>query len=221
MNLKQIKAVFFDFDDTLGDREKYAYDCAKAVLKENTDIEDPIMFEAILQDWMLWDEKGNVNKEYVRGMLKKKYAIELPYDDFNSYWDENLWKYCVPFDDAKETLEYLQKKYALGVITNGPSKGQRNKLVKAGLDSFFDMHHIVVSGDYGYHKPDKRLFLKACSNLGVKPEESIYVGDIYANDILGSYNAGMTPIWIWTAGERKQSADVFTIHHISELIKLL
>ena len=154
-------------------------------------------------------------------MLKKKYGIKLPYDDFDAYWDENLWKYCVPFEDAKDTLEYLQMKYVLGIITNGPSKGQRNKLVKAGLDGFFDMKHVVVSGDYDYQKPDKRLFLQACSNLGVKPEESVYVGDIYANDILGSYNAGMTPIWIWTAGDRKQSTSVLTIHRISDLKKIL
>lgn len=221
MRLEQIKAVFFDFDDTLGDREKYAYDCARKILKENTDISDSILFEAILQDWMLWDEKGNVKKTYVQSMLKKKYGIKLPYDDFDAYWDENLWKYCVPFEDAKDTLEYLQMKYVLGIITNGPSKGQRNKLVKAGLDGFFDMKYVVVSGDYDYQKPDKRLFLQACSNLGVKPEESVYVGDIYANDILGSYNAGMTPIWIWTAGDRKQSTSVLTIHRISDLKKIL
>ena len=58
MKLTGIKAVFFDFDDTLGDREYYAYECAKTILKKSTDIKDPIVFESILQDWMLWDEKG-------------------------------------------------------------------------------------------------------------------------------------------------------------------
>jgi putative hydrolase of the HAD superfamily len=221
MKLADIKAVFFDFDDTLGNREVYAYECARAILKENAEMEDPIQFEAVLQDWMLWDEKGNIKKSYIKDNLKAKYGIDLPYEDFDAYWDANLWKYTVAFEDTEETLQYLQKKYQLGVITNGPSDGQRKKLQVSGLDKYFNMDHVVVSGDYAYQKPDRRLFEQACSNLNVKPEESVYVGDIFANDILGSYLAGMTPIWIWTAGERRQNAGVQTIHHISELKQLL
>ena len=44
-----MKAVFFDFDDTLGNREIYAYRCYKDILKAHCHIEDPIEFEAVLQ----------------------------------------------------------------------------------------------------------------------------------------------------------------------------
>jgi putative hydrolase of the HAD superfamily len=221
MKLENIKAVFFDFDDTLGDREVYAYDCAKALLLTKIEIHDPVVFEAILQDWMLWDEKGNINKQHIVKMLKEKYQIDFTHEDFDALWDGSLWKYCVPFPDTRQTLDYLKPKYKLGIITNGPSQGQRNKLIQAGLDSYFNMDHVVVSGDYPYQKPDKRLFLQACSNLQVTPQESVYVGDIYPNDVLGSYLAGMTPIWLWTAGKRKQSTDILTIHKLSELKELL
>lgn len=221
MNLSEIKAVFFDFDDTLGDREKYAYDCAKAILKEKMVCKDPIEYEAVLQDWMLWDEKGNIKKDHIVDHLREKYNIHFDYDEFDEIWDGNLWRYCVPFEDTKDTLNYLKEKYQLGIITNGPSQGQRKKLIQAGLDSYFNMDHVVVSGDYDYQKPDKRLFLQGCKNLGVRPEESVYVGDIYPNDVLGSYHAGMTPIWMWTAGIRKQSTDVITIHKLSELKNIL
>lgn len=220
MDTTRYKAVFFDFDDTLGDREQYAYDCARDMLKENTQIDDPIQFEAVLQDWMLWDEKGNVEKDYVRRRLEEKYGITFPYD-FDVHWIENLWRYCVAYPDAKETLTYLKKKYQLGIITNGPSFGQRKKLEVSGLDEFFDLDKVVVSGDYPYQKPDPRLFQEGCRRLDVKPEESIYVGDIFANDVYGSQQAGMTPIWIWTQGVRKQCTDVVTIHRLSELIDIL
>ena len=219
--LEGIKAVLFDFDDTLGDREIYAYQCYRALLKEMTNMPDGVEFEAILQDVMLWDERGNVNKRHVVGMLKKKYDIEIAYEVFMKYWVENLWKYCVPFEDSRSTLEYLSGKYKLGIITNGPSDGQRMKIRHAGLDGFFEADHLIVSGDYDYAKPDPRLFLSACERLGVKPEEAVYVGDIYANDVLGAYRAGLTPIWIWTAGHRPASEDVIVIRSIGELKRFL
>ena len=50
-----IRAVLFDFDDTLGNREEYAYAFFKDIIEENTDITDPLEKEAVLQDLMLWD----------------------------------------------------------------------------------------------------------------------------------------------------------------------
>lgn len=215
------KAIFFDFDDTLGKREAYAYDCWRAILKENTNIQDEIYFEAVLQDCMIWDQHGNADKEYLKQMLKKTYGIELPYPNMNAYWDSVQWNYVLPQDDAKETLEILNKKYKLGIITNGDSTCQRNKILGSGLSSYFDMNKVIVSGEYGYHKPDKRLFLQACKNLDVKPEESVYVGDIFARDILGAYSVGMKPIWIYTHGIRKCSVDVTIIHKLGDLLEIL
>ena len=48
-DFKNIKAVLFDFDDTLGHRESYAYDTFYRLLKSCTDFEDEMELEAILQ----------------------------------------------------------------------------------------------------------------------------------------------------------------------------
>lgn len=221
LDLKRIKAVFFDFDDTLGNRERYAYDCYTRVIHDNADIEDPVEFEAVIQDCMLWDQKGNENKRYVKAKLKEKYNIILPQEDFNTYWNSILWEYCVPFEDAEETLEILSKKYLLGLVTNGESEAQRMKLKKAGLERFFTENTIVVSGDRGIHKPDVRIFQEAMKKLNVAPEESVFVGDIFSNDVLGAYRAGMTPVWMWNQGERRCNADIKVIHHLKELIAYL
>lgn len=218
--LNGIKAVLFDFDDTLGNREVYAYECYKAYLKTVCDIDDPVEFEAVVQDCMLWDERGNVTKKHVVDMLGKKYGINVEYEDFLHYWENNLWKYCVAFDDSYETLLQLSKKYLLGIITNGPSEGQRKKVEHAGLAQFFGPENIIVSGDYPFSKPDIRIFQEACRRLGVKPEEAVFVGDIYANDVLGAYRAGMHPVWIWTPGVRCSGKDVPVIHKVSDLLRL-
>lgn len=215
-----IKAIFFDFDDTIGYREAYAYDCYRRIISEQAPHlkEDPFEFEAVVQDCMLWDEKGNIDKTHVKNMLKETYGIKLPYEDLNAYWDQILWEHCVPYEDSERTLETLSKRYKLGLITNGPSVGQRNKLRNSGLSRFFDPEQIVVSGDYPFKKPDPRLFIAGCEKLGVLPEESVYVGDIYGRDILGAHRAGLTPVWMWNWGVRKCGTDIIIIHKISDLL---
>ena len=214
-----IKTIFFDFDDTLGNRELYAWNAYHDILKENTDLSG-MEFEAVLQEVMIWDQKGDVNKNYIKEMPAKVFDIHLPYPDFNTYWNSLLYKYCVPMEDAADTLSYLEKKYRLGIISNGPSDAQRNKLKKSGLESFFDENMVFISGDFGIKKPDLRLFLKACELAGAKPEECVYVGDIFYRDVLGSWRAGMKPVWIINQ-ERKCTVDIPVIHHISDLKKIL
>lgn len=217
---KMIKAVLFDFDDTLGNREVYAYRFFKDIIEENTDITDPLEKEAVLQDLMLWDEHGNINKNHITAMLEKKYGIVLPYDDFKSYWNDHLWEYTVAFEGAEETLRILQNDYLLGVITNGPSYGQRKKLEKSGLAPYFKEEHVIVSGDFHYHKPDARLFEEAAKRLGVKMEECVFVGDIFTNDVYGALKSGMKAVWIWSS-KRECSIDIPIIHDIRELPEVL
>ena len=214
-----IKAIFFDFDDTLGDRNQYAWSLWHRAVTENTEETDPIVIEAIVQDCLIWDENGTVSKMYIVNKLKEEYGIELSYPDFHEWWNTNLNQYAVAFPDARRTLEELKRRgYKIGLITNGPSAGQRKKAENAHLIDLLD--DIVVSKDFNIFKPDVRLFQIAAERMQVKPEECVMVGDIFSKDILGAYRAGMKPVWIWTWGNRPCAADVTVIHSVSELLEL-
>ncbi len=216
-----ITTIFFDFDDTLGYREEYAYDTFYTLFQSSLKIDDEVELEAILQDCMIWEEQGNIYKNHIVEMLKQKYDITLPFDDFEKWWNEEQWKAVVPFPDTIQTLEVLKEKYQLAIITNGDSVAQRKKIEHSGIMKYFDERHIFVSGDYPYRKPDTRIFKHAMKKLNVKPEESIYVGDIFSNDVIGAYRAHMHPIWIWTHGDRKCHADITRIQKISDLLQIL
>ena len=162
----EYKAIFLDFDDTLGDRNQYAYQLWRRAVTENTDETDPFEIEAMVQDCMIWDQNGDAPKAYAVEQLEKRYGVKVKYEDFNAWWEANLCNYAVAFSDSRSTLLALkQKGYQLGLITNGPSEGQRKKAEHAGLADLLD--DIVVSADYGIKKPDVRLFQIAAERLGV------------------------------------------------------
>lgn len=56
---KKIKTVILDFDDTLINRPKNVYSVFKKMIKENVDEDDTMMKQAMLQDCMIWDQRGS------------------------------------------------------------------------------------------------------------------------------------------------------------------
>lgn len=81
-------------------------------------------------------------------------------------------------------LRQLGKRYLLGLITNGPSNAQWEKIHKLSLQQYFNV--ILVSGDLPWEKPKAEIFREACHFLNVRPEKCIMVGDKLETDILGS-----------------------------------
>ncbi|MEG0166072.1 HAD family hydrolase [Anaerorhabdus sp.] len=215
-----IKAIFFDFDDTLGNRKKAAYAMYKDILSDLVKLNfDEYEFEAVLQDMIIWDQFGNTDKNYVKEKVMKKYGVKIPIDDFNEFWESNFWKYTILEDDALYVLSELKKTYKIGIITNGPSDGQTKKIETVGLLPYLDC--LVVSGTYGINKPDSLLFMEAFKMVNVKPEEAVYVGDTFSNDIFGARRVGCLPVWITNSKAVYCDKEILKIDQLSELIELL
>jgi HAD superfamily hydrolase (TIGR01549 family) len=124
----------------------------------------------------------------------------------------HLW--CSVPSDTREALRRLQAAgLRLGVVSN--SEGRVHEaLDAAGLRGFFDA--VVDSGLVGIEKPDPRIFHIALEELGVRPEEAIYVGDLYDVDVLGARAAGIDAVLLGpgdperpcrTTGSIKEVAD--------------
>lgn len=69
----------------------------------------------------------------------------------------------------------------LGLAANQPVTTIA-KLDHWGIGHLFK--HREVSASHGFRKPDPRLFLRACEDLGVMPPDCIMVGDRIDNDIV-------------------------------------
>ena len=79
----------------------------------------------------------------------------------------------------------------LGLAANQPQR-TIEVLDAHGIGRYF--HHREVSGTHGYRKPDVRLFLRCCEDLGVEPGDCIMVGDRIDNDIAPARLLGMHTI---------------------------
>ena len=194
-----IKAVIFDYDGTLSNRQLNAYavfdDYLRPLLPEMSETE----FEAVLQDMMLYDCNGilDVGKRVIP--LLRKYGDRLPADfaeKFVPYYNDQMFEFTVLKPETIDVLSRLKGKYKLAVLSNGDSLPQHRKVEKAGIEDYFDV--VLVSGDIGINKPDRRIFDYLCGKLGVKNEEALMVGDVFASDILGAVNAGCVPVWLNT-----------------------
>ncbi len=93
---------------------------------------------------------------------------------------------------VREVIEILQAHFSLALVTDAQSAYARGELHKVGILDYFDP--IIVSGDYGYRKPDKRLFQLALGGMGVPAENTLYVGNDMHRDIYGAGAAGMKTV---------------------------
>jgi len=58
------------------------------------------------------------------------------------------------------------------------------------------MDFVVASAVVGSSKPHREIFLYALGRAGVQAHETVYVGDSYLADVLGSRAAGLHPVLI-------------------------
>ena len=49
-------------------------------------------------------------------------------------------------------------------------------------------------------KPDPRIFRSAMNRLGVRPEQSLHIGDLYHIDVVGAQAAGMHAVLLDPTG---------------------
>lgn len=123
------------------------------------------------------------------------------------------------FPLAIETLQYLQKKYALHLITNGFAEVQWIKLEHSGLKPFFE--HIIISEEVGTQKPDPKIFELAILRANTTAAECLMIGDNMNTDIAGARAAGIDQVFFNPHKKNTREKSTYTIHQLDELMRLL
>jgi putative hydrolase of the HAD superfamily len=130
--------------------------------------------------------------------------------------ERHLW--CSVTERSAASLARLRASgLRLGVVSNSDGRVEQ-ALEAAGLRHLFDV--VVDSTLVGVEKPDPRIFQAALDRLGVRPEEAIYVGDLYEIDVLGARAAGVEPVLLIELGT-KTTHDCRTTTSIESLVNEL
>jgi putative hydrolase of the HAD superfamily len=99
------------------------------------------------------------------------------------------------FPDSLPVLEEISRNgYAMAVVSDAQKAFCLQEGQMLGINDFFD--HIILSTQYGFRKPDSRLFEIACSLLGIPPSEAVYIGDHPEKDVEGAKRIGMRVILV-------------------------
>lgn len=197
--LGHIKAVCLDIDDTVLDNARSSRQGLKALVGNDA-------------AWPVW--RRTTEEHYARFI-----AGELEFDlmcrertkAFFAAFGEQLSDaearrrehirmeamqraWCI-FDDVVPCLEWLRASgLRLATVTNAPGPYQRKKIASVGLSGAFDA--VVISGELGIAKPDRRIFAAACRKLDLRPEEVVHVGDRLDVDATAATQAGMHGVWL-------------------------
>jgi putative hydrolase of the HAD superfamily len=213
-----LKAVIFDLDNTLVDRTATFNSFARSFT--DTYFQHITSREELVKRIIELDEDGYKEKN----AMFKELLTELPWSskpeltELLHFYEEKYVEQALLMDDAREVLRYVREKYKTGLITNGKTSVQYGKLDRLQLRSSFDV--IVVSEEAGIKKPDSRIFEIAAEQLGLNPEECVYIGDHPVNDIEGAAAAGMKTIWLGVNQPWRKGLTVTPLHSITSLKQL-
>ena len=129
--------------------------------------------------------------EYTERLPKRKLKL-LPEITAEIFRAASL-KQLKLYPNVKDILKKLRKKYHLAAVSDGQALWAKAELNAVGLADFFDP--LLVSSDYGYRKPDSRLFKKALKKMDMKTDEVIFVGNDLYRDVYGANELGIKSIF--------------------------
>lgn len=193
MSTPDKKAVFFDLDETLVDRQTGLRRFASRLWQEGFVHE--LGKADFIELFISIDDNGRAPGPERFVALCASHIPTITPQDLITRIRHEAWQTPSLFPDAHHVLETLAARgYRIGIVSNGSSISQRAKIRNTVLQFWDDV--AVISGELDCKKPDPAIYQHAISMLRVTAAESWFVGDCPVNDILGPAAQGMSPIWV-------------------------
>jgi putative hydrolase of the HAD superfamily len=133
---------------------------------------------------------------------------------YDWYKDPEQWQ---PFPEVTGTLARVKERGLIqGVVSDW---GSDLLPILHAHEITVMMDFVVASAVVGSSKPHREIFMYALARAEVRPEETIYVGDSYLADVLGSRGAGLHPVLIDREGKAPR-IDAPVIASLDELLAI-
>jgi len=187
-----IEAVSFDLDGTLYDEKdfvKSGFWAVSAYLASKYSIITDVLYNHLITEFDVGLRGKNFDV-----LINKFDLIEEKVTDLVKIYRSHRPDIKL-YSDAETLLVFLkEKQYKLGLITDGNTIAQRNKIQALYLPNFFN--EIIVTDELGkkYWKPSDIAFKKMLHMLKVIPEKCVYVGDNPVKDFFPAKKLGMITV---------------------------
>lgn len=232
--MRRVRAIFFDIDDTLYSTYEFSEMARDAALDAliRTGLRMPK--EQLKQELDEVIEEFSTNYEHHFDKL----LLRIPkryYKSINSAvlvaaavvaYHDTKFRHLRPYEDVIEVLKLLYNtELILGVISAGLTIKQAEKLVRLRVLPYITPSAIFISDQLGISKPNVKLYLRACSDLNVRPSECMYIGDNPLTDIDPPKRIGMVTVRNMRSGryihiQGKTEPD-YEIHNFWDLLDIL
>lgn len=217
-----LRAILFDFDDTLQNRREAFLNYARAFVRRHFPSLPAELQESRAREMATLNGSGNEFPNYTvfyTALIEQfSWQDPPPIPQLVEEGRRLFPDHTVLFPRVAEGLCALREKgYVLGIVTNGDVRMQNKKLDVCGLRALFDT--VVISGEEGVAKPDPEIFRRAAARLGVAPADCMFVGDHPEKDIDGARAVGMAPVFMHKSGLYAPPDGVRVIDSMDELIE--
>lgn len=203
-----IKAVIFDLDNTLVDfsglKHRAVRGGVEGMLEAGLQADGDAVYQRIFE---IYEEKGWEYQTVFDDVILEFHG--KPSHKFLAAaiiaYKKSREASLVPYPGVYATLIALMKQgIKLGVVSDAPGREAWLRLYQLNFHHLFDV--VVTHSDSGEFKPSPKPFMLALDKLGVRPEESIMVGDWAERDMIGARNIGMTTVFA-------RYGDIFNTRH--------
>ena len=230
-----IKAVFFDFYNTVGRfwpprEELQAIACGEFGIKVTPEgvevgygLADAFMAREVARLPLRDRDRQGIKDffaEYQRLILQGA-GVEAPLDlalSISARLRQLSYGYAL-FDDVLPTLDELkQRGLTLGLLSN--NEGDMGKVCEElGLSPYLDF--TITSADVGASKPHPPIFIEALRMAQAEPPEAMHVGDQLDTDVKGALAMGIHPVLLDRDRLNEDSPDFPRIEGLGEVVDLL
>ena len=182
-----LKAVLFDLDGTLvNSLADLAEGVNRALATENYPTHEVEAFKYFVGDGMpIMIERALPADEKDPDTIARMLKL------LKAYYSEHFADFTCAYDGVPELVKELKKRgFIVAVVTN-KAQDMAEIVVKKFYGDTFDLIFGMREGIPG--KPDPTMALLAMEELGVKPEECVFIGDS-GMDVATGVNSGALPV---------------------------
>lgn len=186
MNISKVRGVIFDMDNTLFDFVKAKMIACTSVVKHINAGDPHELFSYFRRDKYGFESLENIS-DYL--------------NDYNLYTKDTFIQCCGIYErekvhniklypEVRSTMLKLKNMgLVLGLLTDADMENTVSRIEKVRLCNCFES--VITYDITGEKKPSHTPFNYALNSMGLKPHETLFVGDSLRRDVMPSKQIGM------------------------------